>query len=469
MKINPTHRCATFQVLRGDDGKIRVGVWDRICVPTEIPDQKDGMETHFTAETMSQMVDNFVERGDQIPVDWNHQTNYASQNGRPAPALAWYGALAVVVGGKVVKAGEAQGVKAAGTDGLDMSKDGLWGYRTEVTEQGEQLLANFKYVSPTFTPAGTKRDGTECGYCLAAVAATNTPFQEGTQITFSQQPSGANPELAHKESNMKMSPEMLAKLGLADDATPEEHFAALAKFFEDSDADKAKLSKMEGDAEMAKLADDEEKAKMADDAEKAKMDSAKDDDKAEAKMAVMEASLAATRAELKVLQTERAVREKAAKAESERKYEALADAAIAGSYPKEKRAALVAFARADFDAAREMVSHLLPKTSAPAHIFERLTRNGAPASDGAASSARSEAGPSKSRKVVTMGRQWIEDDADFADEVKKLANSKEPVLMEKIDKLLSPAQRPELFHRLLAADRVVRAERPDLAATADGE
>ncbi len=459
-----------FEARRGADGKVRTNVWDRICVPTGETDVKDGLETEFTVETMSEMVDNFAQRGDLIPVDWNHQTNYASKNGMPAPALAFYGALVVIDGGKVVKAGEARGVTAVDVTGLDLSLDGLWGYRTEVTEHGERDLMGFKYVSPTFTPEGTKRDGSPCGYMLIAVAATNSPFQEGTQITFAQ-PSGADPE-AHKESNMKMSPEMYAKLGLADDASPEEQFAALAKFFGDANEAQAKMAKMEGDAAMAKLESDkdeeDEKAKMAklEAEEKAKMSKLESDkdEKGEAKMAAMQATLEATRRELAVLQSERADREKVAKAADERRFEALADAAIAGGYPKDKRDKLVSFARTDFEGARSVVEHLLPKTNAPAHLFERLSRNGGPSAGGAGSDARNERGPAKPRKIVAMGRTFIEDDGDFADEVRKLAESKEPVLMDKVDKLLSKPQRSEHFYRLLAAERVVRAERPDLIA-----
>lgn len=173
---------ALFNIQRGADGRVRANVWDRVCVPGF--DEKDGQSTEFTVETCSQFVDNFVERGDVIPLDHNHQSNYASTNGMPAPALAFYGALAVVWGGKIVKAGNANGVEASGTDGIDPSKDGLYAYRSEVTELGQELLPNFKLLSPTFSPQGTKRDGTECGYSLYAIAATNTPHQAGTFITF---------------------------------------------------------------------------------------------------------------------------------------------------------------------------------------------------------------------------------------------------------------------------------------------
>lgn len=181
LSMSASSPTVTFDSRRGADGRVRAGVWDRVCVPGF--DQKDGMATEFTVATMSQMVDNFARRGDPVPVDHNHQSNYAAQNGMPAPALAWYGALAVVDRGRVVKSHALAGV-APGSDGLDLAKDGLWAYRTEVTEEGDRLLPNFKLLSPTFTPRGVARDGSEVGYVLAAVAATNTPWQSGTAITF---------------------------------------------------------------------------------------------------------------------------------------------------------------------------------------------------------------------------------------------------------------------------------------------
>lgn len=173
---------SAFQAV-GSDGRIRVGVWDRICVPGE--DYKDGQSTEFTRETLSEMVDNFARRGDAVPIDYDHQSNHAPRNGRPAPALGFYGAFAVVWDGQIVKTAAARGVEIqADYQGLDKSLPGLWALRSKVTPLGEELLPNYQYLSPTFTPRGTTRDGTQVGYMLAAVAATNVPWQPGTQITF---------------------------------------------------------------------------------------------------------------------------------------------------------------------------------------------------------------------------------------------------------------------------------------------
>ena len=490
-----------FDFQRGPDGKVRTGVWDRVCVPTAVPDQKDGEATQFTVENMSQMVDNFVGRGDMIPMDWNHQSNYAKTNGQPAPALAFYGALAVVADGKIVK--------ADGTEGLDLSRDGLWAYRCEVTEMGEQLLAGFKYLSPTFTPEGEARDGTPIGYSLAAVAATNTPFQEGTQITFENQPAGAQPaqpkegrmaKLAHVAKLLKMegdADDAAVKHALEekmddaamDAAAPPEGFdyaghaaklEELAQAYEDAHMEEGEdaepphqiMRKMAAHArKMAKLeepADEGEKKEpeMAkhDEAPEAKMD--KDEDK-DAKMEAMQATITGLSTRLAKFEKNEAEREKAAKLDREKTFSKLADDAVAGGYPKEKRAALVAFARSDFEAARSTVEHFLPKTGAPAQLFERMTAQGAPIDGKTSARAGVDVGPKAPRKVKAMGINFVEEDGELADEIEKVADSKDPVLMERVNNLLLPTQRGEKAYRLMAAEKIVRADRPDLAEQAE--
>lgn len=592
-------RHGEFDSVRGPDGKVRAGVWDRVCVPGH--DEKDGQSTDFTLETLSQMVDNFVDRGDPIPLDYNHQSNYSHINGQPAPALAWYGALAVVMDGEVVKMGCAAGVSATGAEpGMDLSKDGLWAFRHEVTEIGQELLPGFKLTSPTFTSEGTKRDGTPVGYCLAAVAATNTPWQGGTSITFARTvemrveqrgdswvvlpesgdkvlgthktKADADKQLAAIEAS-KHKQEVTMAAGLAtckvckqresvnpstgnfighlgkdgnncpgsgkpagavgyDNGTTNEGAATMAKakfakFAGAADgaddaaiksalsAKTAELAKaamadeafkydeaakeledmaaeMDGEegfegeaAEMSKMAqkfrrfakfdadgdkDDDEKAKMAklaDDEEKAKMADEKDKADGEAKMAVMSATLRAQGAELARLKAAEQAREAAAAAEREQRFEAFADRAIAAGYPKEDRAALLKFARTDFAGAQKVVASLLPSTGAPAHLFSRLSGQGAPL--GQEKGAREFAGPAKPREVKTPFGRFVETDGAYADAVKKLAESKDPNLMAKVDKYITggaPAQ-AQMFNRLLAAEKIVRAEQPELAESAE--
>lgn len=498
-------RCGMFDAARGPDGKVTAGKWDLVCLPGE--DEKDGQQTEFTRVTLSQMVDNFAERGDPIPLDFNHQSNYVHINGQPAPALAWYGALAVVMNGQVITSASCANVMAD-IAGIDLSRDGLWAYRSEVTELGDQLLPNFKLLSPTFTSDGTRRDGTPIGYCLAAVAATNTPWQGGTQITFEQAGSpgdtGAIGTVNKGERTMALS--KYAKFAGAPDGADDSaikqsigaKMAGLAqKAMSDEDFDLASAAKemdeaaalMEGDTEMAaecKMAksmaakfakfakakfdaadgdgdgdkDKDKEQQMADDAEKAKF--AADADKA--KFATMEATINALSAKVATFESERTAKLAAERAENEKKFEQLANDAERGGYDKAQRANLIAFARVDYAAAYGLVKHLLPKTNAPSHLFDRATRNGAPI--GGETNARTEAGPVKPRKVHAMGADFIETDGEFADEIKKVADSKEPHMMSKVDKLLHPTQRQVMFYRLRAAEKIVRAERPDLAAAA---
>lgn len=260
-----------------------------------------------------------------------------------------------------------------------------------------------------------------------------------------------------------MSPEMLKKLGLDEGSSPEAMAEAFAKYMGAAEEKMAKLEAEKAEEEKAKM------AKLADDEEKAKMEADKKDDEdekgKEAKMATMEAALSATRAQLEKLQKREDEREAAAKAERERRFEQLADQAVAGGYPKDKREKLISFARTDYEGARAAVEHLLPKSGAPAHLFDRMTHQGGPI--GGDTDPRSLAGPPKPRRVVTMGRTFIEDDAAYAEEIKRVAESEDPATKAKVDKLIPESRRTQKFERLLAAERVVRAERPDLAESAE--
>lgn len=513
--------CGTFEGERGADGKVRVGVWDRICVPGH--DEKDGQSTDFDRYTLSEMTDNFEARGDVVPLDYNHQSNYSHQNGQPAPALAYYGALAVVFSGEIIKLGCARGVAVSGTeDGLDLSREGLWGYRCEVTELGDQLLPNFKYVSPTFMSNGTTRDGTEIGYCLAAVAATNTPWQGETQITFASagnKPAsiaGTSPATQEGARGMAKLAKLAKFAGVGDDSDDKAIRAGLAKKMEadqkaafedeafDYDASADAFEEMakayedsqyeeEADAEpphqtMRKMASKFRRmAKMAGgnsqgprpeltppDAASAPPSGADEPAPSEGKktgdgnaMAVMQASLAATAAKLAKLEAAEAAREKAAKKEREQLFSQLADQAIAGGYPKEERAALIEFARTNYASARAAVSHFLPKSGAPGHLFDRVSRQGAPI-DGP-TSAREEGTAPKRRVVKNAFARWVEVDSGLADEIKRVAESTDPVTKAKVDKLLHSSRHSVMFDRLQAAGKIVRAERPDLAEAAEAE
>ena len=206
-------------------------------------------------------------------------------------------------------------------------------------------------------------------------------------------------------------------------------------------------------AEPAKLADVED--------EKAK----KEEEKSMAKMSVLEATNAQLMSRLSSLEAAEKVRTDATQATKEQTFAYLADQAIAGGYPMEQRDALVKFARLDFEGAKAAVSTFLPKTGAPAQVFSMLTASGAPI--GMAEQSRQMTGIPKPRTTQSMGRKFVEDDSPFGDEIQKLAQSKDAVTMSKIDAYIPENQRSVMFYRLMAAEKVVRSERPDLAEAAE--
>ena len=522
--IQDRRRWITFDA---GDARVLAGKWDRICVPGS--DEKDGESTEFTLETLTEMAANFEERGDPIPIDWNHQSNYAHTNGQPAPALGFYGALAVVWDGEVVKIARARDMapcagslysppSQAMTDGIDLSRDGLWAFRSEVTSGtkkfplGQELLPGFKFVSPTFTPEGTLRDGTEVGYCLAAVAATNTPWQGSTEITFARsgdcntKPGGVTAMTQGDQQMAKLA--KLAKFaGVGDDADDTAIKQALAAKMagiaakamqdetfeyeeeakrleeeatkyeeeEEEDADPVVMSIRKMAASLRKMAkfeegdepDADDKKKLEEDEEDEEESKKKlEDEGADAKMAAMSATVDGLKARLAKFERAEAEREKVAAAAREKLFSKLADDAVAGGYPKAKRDALIKFARVDFDGARATVEGFLStKTGAPAHLFERATEMGAPIGRGRAS--REQDAAPRTRTVRNAFGTFTEVDAAYADEIKRIATSAEPAVKAKVDKYIPEARRAVMFDRLSAAAKIVAAERPDLAKEAE--
>lgn len=505
-----------FAVQRAADGRVAEHVWDFVCV--EGWDRKDGQFTEFTPATLSQMVDNFAARGDEVPYDWNHQSGYTEQNGKPAPALAFAGALAVVWDGQVVRHGGARGVQYELPDPVNLAGgNGLYAYRCEVTDGsadyplGQQILPGMKYLSPMFTSAGTDRQGVDVGYSLIAIGVTNTPWQPGTALMDRSAAGGAgsstkgtnhmsrlarlaaymsanfgtkfeNDDEKDHEKALESKMEDAAGAAVMDEAFDYEgmakHMEEMARLYEDAhlepDGDEpahaslrrmaARFRKMAGgnSAGPEPTLDPGDPAKAA---PKAAPEPKAGEDHYEAKYASMSATLSATQAKLAKLEAKEAAREAAAEADKAQMFESLADAAIAGGYPKEARASLVKFARVDFEGARASVAHLLPKGTAPSHLFGRLTNAGAPI--GHEADARKSVGPTAPRKVKALGVNFVAQDEGYADAIKRLAESQDPADRAKVDANLDPRERSVMFSRLLSAERIVKAENPELAEQAD--
>jgi flagellar basal body rod protein FlgB len=204
-----------------------VGKWSRVA--TFGAKSKDGAEMVFDASTLGQMVANSATRGDKIAICQDHLSAYVAQTGQPAPALGYFTALAVVAAGKVVKAWNGQ-PEASGLP------DGLYALLGEVTPRGldpKDGLANYAFLSPMFTMDGSTEDGRSVGPTLYDVAATNTPFQSGTEIQFHAQTTGAaRPTGATKMDDTEMARRFGWEPG--DDDTVKLK-KAMAKFAADSD------------------------------------------------------------------------------------------------------------------------------------------------------------------------------------------------------------------------------------------
>jgi hypothetical protein len=168
-------------------GKVAIRVWDRFSSTGE--KVKEGRRVLFDETNLRQMADNWRARGDRLSMCFNHQSAYVEKNGQPAEALAYYDALAVVIGGKIVHFVALGNSSAAEVVFRSSARgDGLYGFRSEVTELGQKVLPNFRYISPMFDDDGRDERGREIGYVLLDVAATNTPFQAGCEITFGALP-----------------------------------------------------------------------------------------------------------------------------------------------------------------------------------------------------------------------------------------------------------------------------------------
>ena len=186
-----------FDASPSPQGPLPVNRWDRFA--TWGPKDKDG-PTEFNEETLGQMVGNWRQRAMRLAMCQDHKSTAAPFVA--APAMAFYDALAVVREGKVihferlagsnaaepvVAALKEQVARFATEENPSPEPDGMWGWRREITPLGEdprEGLRNYRGLSPLFDPNGKDEQGNPIGYVLLDVAATNTTFQAGCEITF---------------------------------------------------------------------------------------------------------------------------------------------------------------------------------------------------------------------------------------------------------------------------------------------
>jgi hypothetical protein len=501
--VGPAQR---FDAALGEDGKIRVGVWDRFTSWGE--KTKAGSESDFNESTLGQMIDNWRARGGRLAMCQDHKSAAAPLVA--APGLAFYDALAIVHDGQVVRleklvesmatppdpaALKQQVARFASTENPAPEPDGLWGFRCEVTPLGEdpkEGMRNYRGISPMFHPHGTDEQGNDIGYVLFDVAATNTAFQAGCEITFH----------SFARTTMKMTEEMARKLGIEPGASDDDAKAAMKRRFDEmktkfADAADEELKRMAEEADgYASCYDDgdtdEAPAAMRKLAEKMRRftggdsdgDKGKGDGDEKAAMQAMAqklglsvgarpreifaalnagtvpvSELAALRARVDAQEKATRERETRDKAQAAERF---VDEAIAfGRYPGEKRTDLLELARENMKSAERVL--LKPGTFASKEIvLNRLTHAGAPL------------GTDPRTEPVTMDCRVVKNEVatfevygeTFSTMAREMADSTDAKVKAKLDAILSEDERAHPGLRLIAANRLLKEERPELWSAA---
>ncbi len=285
----------SLDISKGLDGAI--GKWSRGATFGYKGAKGEGLD--FTLSSLTQMVDNAASRGDRISICQDHLSILGPPVGRPAPSLGFFYGLALFDKGKLVKSWAYDGGQPPdGVDEKGQPRDGLYCRLGEITPLGRDTregLANYSSLSPAFPPPDqtTDESGNPIGYALLDFAATSTPFQAGCELQLHRLsiPTG---ERALNTGVPSMNPEMMKRMGFAEDAKPTvaEKMAAYSKHAMDK-ADGDDLKAMADDlekheepeakemaAKFKKLGAIEEPKKLAADADG-------DEEKAKAAMAAM--------------------------------------------------------------------------------------------------------------------------------------------------------------------------------------
>ena len=135
--------------------------------------------------------------GLDLPIDYEHQVEYAPENGQPAPAAGW------------IKNIEARG-------------DGIYG-QVEWTSRAAEMIRKreYRYISPVFTATKTGQVGVILRAALVNAPALDMPALAKSFAKLAQQETDMNFE--------KLITALRAKLGMKDEATEEEMLAAIDK------------------------------------------------------------------------------------------------------------------------------------------------------------------------------------------------------------------------------------------------
>ncbi|MDW7643444.1 MAG: phage protease [Desulfuromonadales bacterium] len=154
----------------------------------EVVQGRDGRT--FLNDSPAGLSEAFAQDGKDIPVDWEHATELRAPNGLPAPAAGWIKEIVTREDGSV------------------------WG-RVDWTEKGRASVAGreYRYVSPVFIFEKESRR-----------------ILRITSVGLTNQPNLRLKGLNHQQKEEEMLPkELLAKLGLPENATLEQAMNAIAK------------------------------------------------------------------------------------------------------------------------------------------------------------------------------------------------------------------------------------------------
>lgn len=158
---------------------------------------RDGREWTFDQPSINAVLNAFGQRGVDLPIDWEHATQYRAPKGEPAPAAGWITALNVRGGA-------------------------LWA-DVQWTDRGHDQVLNreYRYISPVFDfdPASGRI------VRLVSAGLTNTP--------------NLHLQALNQEASMSRSPALAAAitgaLGLAADASDDAIASAINQLMSDRD------------------------------------------------------------------------------------------------------------------------------------------------------------------------------------------------------------------------------------------